>query len=361
MIYAVGECEFDTSLYALRRAGRLIRLRPKVFQVLLYLLTHRERVITKDDLREAIWPGQFISDETLESTVSAVRQALGDSGRAQRCIQTLPGHGYRLVAPVTEYSKAPAEPPEPPGGATAPIPVPAGLPGSLVNVPVSSSEALLLLPSPATMPPDLPFAASRLPVAEHRQLTVLCCRLLEAMPQYDLEALHGVIRPFQDLCAAVVQRFEGQVAHYREDGVLVYFGWPVAHEDDAQRAVHTGLDMSAALHTLQARLTADQAGRLAVRIAIHTGPTIVEALGSNGHYAPLALGATPHLATALTALALPQTVLISEATQRLVQRDFATQPLCPYDTGAARLTSQRPLLGPGRFPAWYDSEAASIQ
>ncbi len=113
MIYAFGDCEFDTTLYALRRDGQPIRLRPKVFQVLLYLLTQRDRVVSKQDLRDTIWPEQFISDQTLESTVSAVRRALGDSGRTQRLIQTFPGHGYRFVAPVVERDETPADDADP--------------------------------------------------------------------------------------------------------------------------------------------------------------------------------------------------------------------------------------------------------
>src|SRR5574341_923411 len=108
MVYVFDDCELDTQRITLRRAGRTLALRPKVFQVLLYLLTHRERVVDKPELCAQVWPAQFISDATLESTVRAVRQAVGDSGKEQRIIQTLYGHGYRFVVPVT----VPATPPE---------------------------------------------------------------------------------------------------------------------------------------------------------------------------------------------------------------------------------------------------------
>src|SRR5215471_6510953 len=100
MRYTVGDCTLDTQLYTLQRAEQVLRLRPKVFQVLLYLLEHRERVISKQELAEQVWPDQFISDATLESTLRTVRQALGDTGHTQALIQTLPGRGYRLVAAV---------------------------------------------------------------------------------------------------------------------------------------------------------------------------------------------------------------------------------------------------------------------
>ena len=101
MVYAFDNCELDTQRITLRRAGQTIPLRPKVFQVLLHLLTHRERIVDKQELCEQVWPEQFISDATLESTLRAVRRAIGDSGKEQRLIQTLYGHGYRFVAPVT--------------------------------------------------------------------------------------------------------------------------------------------------------------------------------------------------------------------------------------------------------------------
>ena len=102
MIYAFGDCELDTDLYVLRRADQVVHLSPKVFQVLMYLLEHRDRVIDKDELCEQVWPKQFIADATLESTLRAVRQVVGDSGHTQWVIRTLRGHGYRFVAPIME-------------------------------------------------------------------------------------------------------------------------------------------------------------------------------------------------------------------------------------------------------------------
>jgi TolB-like protein/DNA-binding winged helix-turn-helix (wHTH) protein/Flp pilus assembly protein TadD len=102
MIYVFGECALDTCLYALQRGGQTIRLRPKVFRVCLYLLEHRERVVSREELCAQVWPGQFISQATLEGVIRSVRQAVGDSGQAQSIIQTLHGYGYRFVAGVEE-------------------------------------------------------------------------------------------------------------------------------------------------------------------------------------------------------------------------------------------------------------------
>src|SRR5262249_29679479 len=107
MVYTFSDCELDTQRFTLHRAGQTRHLRLKVFQVLLYLLEHRERVVDKQELCEQVWPEQFISDATLESTLRAVRQEVGDSGKAQRIIQTLYGHGYRVVVPVTVCAPMP--------------------------------------------------------------------------------------------------------------------------------------------------------------------------------------------------------------------------------------------------------------
>src|SRR5438552_3073492 len=111
MRYSFGDWTLDTQLYTLHRAGHSLRLRPKVFQVLTYLVAHRDRVVSRQELCEQVWPDQFISDAALESAIRAARQALGDSGRTQQYIQTLHGHGYRFIAPVhcLPAAAAPAE------------------------------------------------------------------------------------------------------------------------------------------------------------------------------------------------------------------------------------------------------------
>jgi DNA-binding winged helix-turn-helix (wHTH) protein len=102
MSYVFGDCALDTCLFTLQRAGQTVWLRPKVFRVCLYLLEHRDRVVSREELCAQVWPGQFISQATLEGVIRTVRQAVGDSGQAQGIIQTLHGYGYRFVAGVEE-------------------------------------------------------------------------------------------------------------------------------------------------------------------------------------------------------------------------------------------------------------------
>jgi DNA-binding winged helix-turn-helix (wHTH) protein len=102
MRYAFAECILDTRLYTLHREGTNVRLRPKAFQVLQYLLEHRDHVVSKDELCAHVWPGQFISDATLEGCITLARRAIGDSGRVQRLIESRRGYGYRFVGTVQE-------------------------------------------------------------------------------------------------------------------------------------------------------------------------------------------------------------------------------------------------------------------
>jgi class 3 adenylate cyclase len=175
-----------------------------------------------------------------------------------------------------------------------------------------------------------PPAAPSPPEAERRQLTVLFCDLADSTrlaSQLDPEDLRDVVLAYQATCVEVLQRFDGHVAQYLGDGLLVYFGYPQAHEDDAQRAVRAGLGILDAMGMLNARLERENGIRLAVRIGIHTGPVVVGTMGSGGRHEQLALGETPNLAARLQSLATPDTVVISEATHRLVQGYFRCDDL----------------------------------
>ena len=159
------------------------------------------------------------------------------------------------------------------------------------------------------------------PEAERRQLTVMFCDLVGSTTlsgQFDPEDLREVVRAYQETAAAVIQRYEGHIAQYLGDGLLVYFGYPLAHEDDALRAVYTGLDIIDAMATLNTRLEADYGVQLAVRLGLHTGPVVVGQMGGGGRHEQLALGETPNIAARLEGLAAPNTVVVSPVTARLV-------------------------------------------
>ena len=194
-----------------------------------------------------------------------------------------------------------------------------------------------------------------------------CCSAIWWTPprlasQLDPEDCREVVRAYQQTCAEVIQRFEGHIAQYLGDGLLVYFGYPQAHEDDAQRAVRTGLDMVQAMGTLNRRLEQEQGVRLAVRVGIHTGLVVVGEVGGGSRQEQLALGETPNLAARLQGLAAPDTVVVSAATFRLVRGYFTAQELGAHSLkgitapvqvyrmlGASAAQSRLDIAGPSGF------------
>src|SRR5262249_34439542 len=199
--------------------------------------------------------------------------------------------------------------------------------GTHLTAEVQSPQAPLPSLDPQVGPPE--HASSD---GERRQLTVMFCDLVGSTAlseQLDPEELREVVRAYQATCAEVIHRFEGHIAQYLGDGLLVYFGYPQAHEDDALRAVRTGLGLLDAMGTLNTRLEPHNGLRLAVRIGIHTGPVVVGTMGSGSRHEQLALGDTPNVAARLQGLAAPDTVVVSEATWRLVHGYFAWDDLGP--------------------------------
>ena len=157
--------------------------------------------------------------------------------------------------------------------------------------------------------------ARRAPEAERRQLTVMFCDLVDSTTlssQLDPEDYREVVRAYQEAGAGVIQRFDGYIAQYLGDGLLVYFGYPQAHEDDVQRAVRTGLGIVEAMRELNGHLERRPGVRLAVRVGIHTGLVVVGEVGGGSRQEQLALGKTPNLATRLQGLAAPDTVELGQ-------------------------------------------------
>src|SRR5215467_6561084 len=110
MIYTFGDYQCDAAKYELRRAGEPVAMEPKAFNVLVYLIAQRDRVVAKTELLDQFWSGIFVSDAALTRCLARVRQAVGDDGPEQRVIKTIRGHGYRFVAALTTHGAAPATP-----------------------------------------------------------------------------------------------------------------------------------------------------------------------------------------------------------------------------------------------------------
>jgi class 3 adenylate cyclase len=175
-------------------------------------------------------------------------------------------------------------------------------------------------PSPST-------GATPHDAAERRQLTVMFCDLVGSTAlsaRFDPEELREEIRAYQNAVSGVVARYDGFVAKFMGDGVLAYFGYPRAHEDDAERAVRAGLEIVAAVARLETRATE----RLAVRIGIATGLVVVgDLVGEGSAQEQAVVGGTPNLAARLQALAQPGQIVLAGATCRLIGDLFRLRDL----------------------------------
>jgi class 3 adenylate cyclase len=157
-----------------------------------------------------------------------------------------------------------------------------------------------------------------------RQATALVVDLVESTPlaeRYDVEVYGSVLRAFELACRPVIEKHEGHCVDVQGDAIVACFGYPLAHEDDASRAVSAGLDLLAALRPVAARLQAELSVEMHARIGIDTGIVVIDGVG--------VLGPALNRAARLQALAAPDTVLISGATSDLVAGLFDTQPLGP--------------------------------
>src|SRR5271157_2648050 len=163
--------------------------------------------------------------------------------------------------------------------------------------------------------------------AERRQLTVMFCDLVGSTAlskRLDPEDMREVIRTYQDACSGAIARYDGFVAKFMGDGILAYFGFPRAHEDDAARAVHAGLEIAEVVARLQTRARE----RLAVRIGVATGLVVVGDLVGHGSAQEQAVvGDTPNLAARLQSLAEGGGVVVGAATRRLLGDRFRLRDL----------------------------------
>src|SRR3954447_24881424 len=163
---------------------------------------------------------------------------------------------------------------------------------------------------------------------ERRQLTVMFCDLVGSTAlseKLDPEELRALLHAYRTLCGDVIARYDGFVARYVGDGILTYFGWPAAHEDDAERAVRAALEIVA---TVKRALPSET---LSVRIGIATGPVVVGEPAGVGEQAKLAVGSTPNLAARLQALAVADQIVIAASTRRLIGNAFDLSDLGEHD------------------------------
>lgn len=257
-----------------------MQVQPQVFDLLEYLIRNRSRVVSRDDMLEAVWGGRIVSESTLATRINAARSAIGDDGDSQRLIRTLPRKGIRFVGDVREAHDAPAPPPSAPAAtATAP--------------PAPRAEA------------------------ERRHLTVMSCDfvgLRELASQLDPEELGTVHGICQACCAQVASRWDGALIRFANDVATLLFSYPQAHEDDAERAIRAGLDLIERV----AQLEIGPGSCLSARIGVATGLVVIGGSGGEGSV----IGEAPTVAGALRRGAGSGILLTASSTQELLGNLF---------------------------------------
>ena len=296
LLFTFDNCSLDDGRRELKRGADLVAVEPQVFDVLVYLIQNRDRVVSRGDLLTAVWGGRIVSESTLSSRINAARTAVGDSGNQQRLIRTVARKGFRFVGEIRE----------------SPLLVDARL-----APPVPQQE-----PEVTTSPLE-PGSAH----PERRTLTIMACdigaRLLSA--RLDPEDLREVTTAFYNCVKGVVESHGGFVANSMTGRILAYFGYPQAHEDDAERAVRAAL---AATRLVAELKSVCLAAPLRPRVGVATGLVVVgDTIDDRAIGEHRVVGETPHLAARLCALADPGSVVISTDTRRLIgglfdRRDF---------------------------------------
>src|SRR3954471_22664833 len=199
----------------------------------------------------------------------------------------------------------------------------------------------------------LETAAAVRETPQRRYMTVMFCDLVESTPlaeALDAEDFRELLTDYRQACTRAVERFGGYIAVYAGDGMTVYFGYPRAHEDDAQRAVHTGLAILDEIAALNARLLEQHDLAVQVQIGIHSGEVIAEQLGGGAAETASQLdvsGEMPHIASRIESAAPRGAVAISDDTRLLVEGYFETEPLGEQTLkGVSRPIRVHRILGP---------------
>jgi DNA-binding winged helix-turn-helix (wHTH) protein len=299
MLYVFEDFTLDTRRYELRHAGSLVSLDRQVFEVLAYLLAHPDRVVTRQDLFTHLWPERSVSDAAMERCITVARRALGDNGRAQRCIKTVHGRGYRFVAVVETRPEVESRP-----------------------LALASSLAPSPLHTPSAAQPLARTAASG-GAWEHKPVAVLAIELTWPGPTEPAalgEAPWRVTAAWQHTIIEQAQEFGGVVLQRSPSLLLVAFGTPQTLEQLPQRAVQAALALRQRVVTAPNGTPCPE-----VRLVGHWGPLLVDVQASDPTAQLQALGETLAWPVRLLGQAVPGEVLVSGSTTAIVPRPSATK------------------------------------
>lgn len=293
MRYAFADCVLDTDRRELHRAGEVEVLRPKVFQVLTYLIEHCDRVVSKDELLENCWPGRVVSEGTLSTCLKHVRMALGDSGSEQKYIKTLHGHGFHFIATLEDQMGAAESAAAEPGGTDS---------GGAVSGGVGAIEERA---------EPVPHAGER----EFKQVSVLSCRVPDAddlAASLGAEEMDALMRGFFASARLVLGRYGGTVTQWHGDGFTALFGAPLAFEDHARRAALAAVELR---DTMQGQSPSG----VGISFGLHAGEVVVGSLDESDQLFT-AVGSTTAVAHRIREAA-GTSILVSEELHRLIETD----------------------------------------
>jgi DNA-binding winged helix-turn-helix (wHTH) protein/tetratricopeptide (TPR) repeat protein len=329
----------DLDRLCLRSPSGEMKLRPKSFEVIRYLVENAGRVLTKDEMIEAVWPDVTVTEESLTRCISEVRRALGDEG--QEIVKTIPKRGYVFDLPVESYEAA---------GRAASRDEQSRTAGGSTRAPASNDQK----DAQETVRP-------RDADAQRRQLTIMVCNIvgLTTLARgLDPEDLREILTAIHACARQVIERHGGLVAKHLADGVQAHFGYPQAHEDDPERAVRAALAVTKAVAELKIGLLSRS---LQARVGIATGLVLV---GDDQSADRLLVGETPLLATHLTNIAAPGSVVVSATTRRIVGNLFECLPLGVDSKDAGETIEASVVLREGaiasRFEALRGSDAPPL-
>jgi class 3 adenylate cyclase len=331
--------------------GRPIRLGGRAFDLLLALIEAPGVLVGKDELLGRIWPGRIVEENRLQSEISALRKAFGAD---RDLIQTVAGRGYQFTGEIRELGAGVSA-----GGVPAPLAVPA-LPRPATDPSENISE-LVGREAALSEVTDLVMHDA----AERRQITAMSCEAIGVAAQADgigLEDLREAIGAFQHCVLEIVGRHSGFIASRLGNTVLALFGYPAAHEHDAEQAIRAGLELCAAVRTLRP----DANAPMRCRVGIATGMVIVGDLVGVGEVADHGIvGDAPDLAARLQVSAKPDTVTIEPTTWRLIGNLFDCRDLGALETDSATEPIRRwQVLGESvvasRFEALHGSELTPL-
>ena len=299
--YEFDPFRIDIALSRLERAGEPVPLPPRAYDLLLLLARNANRVMSKAELMQRLWPNTFVEEANLTQHVYTLRRALGDQPNGQSFIETVSRRGYRLAASVREVATA----------------APAG---------AAAAEDV----GPPREPSTPPLATSSLaPEGERKHASVLDCRIANAaalVEQLGPVAAQEVTRDLVKMAADELGSYGGVMTERHADGFAALFGAPIVHEDDSRRAVLAALGIQQRFGRPAApELIHDEP--LNLRIGISTGGLVVTRAGSHAEVEYAAVGDPARVAGQLQQLASPGMVLISDATRRAVDGYIETVPI----------------------------------